>query len=305
MKQDNSPQSEDGQSLIAAQIAASKLRQRENALLRSKTGIRRTSSASTENSQVTERPPQVYQAPQINTPKDLHEVAKLVHGEFEKIAQSQSVLLSLWQRLSPVAVTSSSVYINNKASEPTGIQIGWEDTGALSYIDFQTGTGMDYDARLRVDAASTTTGSAQGTMTSYAASWNMNHNLHIRGGCSVNYHDSDSANAVSERVWNSEASSRGLTMEWNTAYGDGSYLMYLEKNKSTNANLLHVNGTIKGTNVTSEFGQLTSVPQVEKMVDVNLAVMREELKNEIYAELAALNAGIVVPVVMNGSHNGE
>lgn len=82
----------------AAQIALAKLQQRANASARSKLPARQTSSASTSNSEVTERPPQVYQAPQINVPENLHEAAKLIHDELNKIAQSQSVILTLWKK---------------------------------------------------------------------------------------------------------------------------------------------------------------------------------------------------------------
>lgn len=82
----------------AAQIALAKLQQRANASARSKQPFRQTSSASTSNSQVTDRPPQVYQAPQINVPENLHEAAKLIHDELNKIAQSQSIILTLWNK---------------------------------------------------------------------------------------------------------------------------------------------------------------------------------------------------------------
>lgn len=97
MKQNDSLKSDDGQMLQAAQITLAKQRQSENARARSKQPFRQTSSASTSNSEVTERPPQVYQAPQINVPENLHEAAKLIHDELSKIAQSQSIILTLWE----------------------------------------------------------------------------------------------------------------------------------------------------------------------------------------------------------------
>lgn len=302
MEQDNSPQSDDGQSAAAAQIAASKLRQRESALLRSKTAIRRTSSASTDNSQVTERPPQAYQAPQINIPSDLHEVAKLVHGEFEKIAQSQSVLLTLWQQLqgkSAYQQTSNTAHINpNPAHPDSGLEIG--ATGTQTFIDFHTDAGAasntDYEARIIVTAEAAGGGNSSAKITSYGTKWEMLHPAMLRSGNSINFYDAANAYSASQRIWDSSSANRGLTMEWDSGYGDGTYWAYLEKNKSTNKVLYHVNGTITASNVTSESGQLTSVPQVEKMMDVNAALLREEVKKEIYAELATI--GIVVPAVI-------
>ena len=180
MEQDNSPQDARGQLAIAAQIAESKRKQRESALLRSKTDVRRTSSASTDNSQVTERPPQVYQAPQMNTPEDFHEVAKLVHGEFEKIAQSQSVLLSLWQKLSHMGLDGSGVTfgtgnLTGASPDGAGIELGWNSDQTISYIDFHSGGGQDYDARLRVDKPSDTSVAGMAGLQIYAGAI-ANHN---------------------------------------------------------------------------------------------------------------------------------
>lgn len=100
MKQDNQLKDAAGHSLIAAQIATEKAKQKVNALERSKVNARRTSASSTSNqqSEVTEKPPALYQVPHINVPDNLHDVAKLVQAELAKIAESQSILLTLWRR---------------------------------------------------------------------------------------------------------------------------------------------------------------------------------------------------------------
>lgn len=62
---------------------------------------RRYSSKSVSNkqqSEVTERPPNLYRVPKINIPDNLHDVARLVQSELQKIEQSQSVMLSLWEK---------------------------------------------------------------------------------------------------------------------------------------------------------------------------------------------------------------
>ncbi|ASG63927.1 hypothetical protein CEW81_18235 [Kluyvera genomosp. 3] len=63
--------------------------------------IRRTSLASTSNkqSEVAQKPPQVYRVEGMNIPDDLAGMTKLVHSELQKIEQSQSVILSIWERL--------------------------------------------------------------------------------------------------------------------------------------------------------------------------------------------------------------
>lgn len=73
----------------AAQLAAARLR--------SKTLVRETSGASTDNSQLTSSPPTVYRLSKLNIPSNLDGMTKLVHSELQKIEQSQSVILTLWQ----------------------------------------------------------------------------------------------------------------------------------------------------------------------------------------------------------------
>lgn len=67
------------------QITAAKAAAKQKALARSEQG------------QVTNRPPNLYQIPHINVPKDLAECARLIHLEFSRIAASQSIMLTLWE----------------------------------------------------------------------------------------------------------------------------------------------------------------------------------------------------------------
>lgn len=78
-----------------------KLKQREDARRRSRQAPRRASSqaVSSDQSEVTEEAPAVYRVPQINVPDDLQGVAKLIQTELAKIEQSQTILLSLWEKV--------------------------------------------------------------------------------------------------------------------------------------------------------------------------------------------------------------
>lgn len=154
MKQNNQPKSANGQRPTAEQITEAKARQRADALKRSQIVTRRTSGASISNSQVTERPPQVYQAPQINVPENLHDTAQLIHDELGKIAQSQSVLMTLWEQLKGKSTYSQTpengrAYITPNPDSPTqGFEFGAAGT-ASTYLDFHMYEGdSDYAARL-------------------------------------------------------------------------------------------------------------------------------------------------------------
>jgi len=78
-----------------------KLKQREDARIRSRQAPRRASSqaVSSDQSEVTEEAPAVYRVPQITVPEDLQGVARLIQTELAKIEQSQTILLSLWEKI--------------------------------------------------------------------------------------------------------------------------------------------------------------------------------------------------------------
>lgn len=329
MEQDNSPQSARGQLAIAAQIAESKRKQRESALLRSKTDVRRTSSASTDNSQVTERPPQAYQAPQINTPQDLHEVAKLVHGEFAKIAQSQSVLLSLWQKLSHMGVDGSGVTfgagnLTGASPDGAGIELGWNSDQTISYIDFHSGGKQDYDARLRVDIPSDTSVAGMAGLQIYAGAI-ANHNQNFTNPPYL-HPDPHYFKATHGSPYVMPVYTASLT-------GTDNLNTFDHTNGGIYHNAANVNATTANNYPVPYAGVLEVIPssvnkggclqrytpyadavhfyqrletqpgswtEWEKFTgaSVTIAEAVERAKREIYAELLALNAGIVVPVVI-------
>ncbi|MGK3361628.1 pyocin knob domain-containing protein [Citrobacter portucalensis] len=93
-----------------------KLKQRVDARRRSQQAPRRASSqaVSSDQSEVTEEAPAVYRVPQINVPEDLQGVAKLIQTELAKIEQSQSILLSLWEKVKDQINSQTEVKINKK-----------------------------------------------------------------------------------------------------------------------------------------------------------------------------------------------
>lgn len=329
MGQGNSPKDARGQLAIAAQIAESKRKQRESALLRSKTDVRRTSSASTQNSQVTERPPQAYQAPQMNIPEDFHEVAKLVHEEFAKIAQSQSVLLSLWQKLSHMGVDGSGVTfgtgnLTGASPDGAGIELGWNSDQTISYIDFHSGGKQDYDARLRVDIPSDTSVAGMAGLQIYAGAI-ANHNSNFTNPPYL-HPDPHYFKATHGSPYVMPVYTASLTGTDNlNTFGHTNGGIY---HNAANANATTANnypvpyaGTLEvipssvnqgGTmqryvpynNPAEIFQRCETSPGAwtpwqeftGKAVAIEEAVTRA--KREIYAELLALNAGIVVPVVI-------
>ncbi|MBF4180801.1 hypothetical protein [Lelliottia nimipressuralis] len=70
-----------------------------NAAQRSTQPERQTSSGSISNNQseVTSKPPTIYQVPKINTPGNMEEAAKLLQRELTSIAQSQSIIVTIWE----------------------------------------------------------------------------------------------------------------------------------------------------------------------------------------------------------------
>lgn len=108
-----------------------KLQALADARRRATTNVRKTSSASTTNAQseVAESPPVIYQVPNINVPENLEEAAKLIQSELQKISQSQSVLLTLWEKLKSQYATATGVEFTKPVTFQSSPQIegqyGW------------------------------------------------------------------------------------------------------------------------------------------------------------------------------------
>lgn len=211
-----------------------KLKALADARSRATLNVRTTSSASTTNAQseVAESPPTVYQVPNINVPENLEEAAKLIQSELQKIAQSQSVLLTLWEKLKSQAATASGVEFTKPVAYAAGVTETYYNGGAYPI---------------------------------YINNW-----------------------------WQEEGRGAVWEMDCNDSV-NGSYIAYFQR-QTDGGTVFNVNGTIQGNVAINQLGHYYVT---ERQLDVREAVDREEIKSEIYAELQKLNAGLIVPIVIN------
>lgn len=211
-----------------------KLQALADARRRATTNVRKTSSASTTNAQseVAESPPAVYQVPNINIPENLEEAARLIQSELQKIAQSQSVLLTMWEKLKSQYATASGVEFTKPVAYAAGVTSTYNHGG-----DYPTYLNPWWDA----------------------------------GGRGA--------------VWELEC----LDPVTNA------YMFYCQR-QLDGGTVFNVNGTIQGNVATNQVGHYYVT---DRQLDVREAVIRGELRGEIYAELQKLNAGLIVPIVIN------
>jgi len=331
----------------------SKLKAKASARARSINRVRRTSSLSTDNteSQVAESPPTVYQAPQINVPQDMHEAAKLIKGELEKIATSQTVLLSLWQnikeqglRFDPQGIGGMPSIFPNPGELPgSGFEFGAIDGN--TYLDFHLTdsaggpVNADHDARINV------TPNAGGDAGSYPANLTLEaahvHLIsltdyptfqaatgYVKDGDGTVYSYTPKAVTAANRNkkmfaatdWSiraTGANAQTICGDMNVAPAGCAYFAYgtptatnappgsgacldifglsenyrLQLVGDYGANKVHFR-TRNGDNKTwHAWATLATAASVEE----RLLEERARLKAEIYAELLALNPGIVIP----------
>ncbi|EBA0991014.1 hypothetical protein FHA31_07380 [Salmonella enterica] len=211
-----------------------KLKALADARRRATLNVRTTSGASTTNAQseVAESPPTVYQVPNINVPENLEEAAKLIQSELQKIAQSQSVLLTLWEKLKSQAATASGVEFTKPVAYAAGVTETYYNGGAYSI---------------------------------YINNW-----------------------------WQEEGRGAVWEMDCNDPV-NGSYIAYFQR-QTDGGTVFNVNGTIQGNVAINQLGHYYVT---DRQLDVREAVDREEIKSEIYGELQKLNAGLIVPIVIN------
>lgn len=237
--------------------------QKQNARLRSQQTPRRSSQqaiSSETQSEVTERAPNLYRVPQINVPDDLQGVARLIQKELQKIEASQSILLSLWQKLQGQFANKDSIeftklVVFDENPEVEG-NFGWNciPKGAQSVY------GADMNAApwgwARVNGQTVNT-PVEGQAT-YGTVLTMS-----SGGTEGFATPEDmriaAENGTAQQCWVQQ-------VLWNTS---GAYYIRFWTNDGVWAGWL-------------EFSE---------------AYTLEEIKKEIYAELLELNPGIVVPVV--------
>ncbi|EDZ3575095.1 hypothetical protein GVT67_11845 [Salmonella enterica] len=217
-----------------------KLQALADARRRANLNVRTTSNSSTENAQseVTESPPTVYQVPNINVPENLEEAAKLIQSELQKISQSQSVLLTMWEKLKSQAATATGV----------------EFTKPVTF-----GEGVEFAA----------------------------------GAASTYYHGGDYPTYINP-WWDPAYRGAVWELECNDPV-NGAYMFYCQR-QLDGGTVFDVNGIIQSQSVTNRAGDHYVT---DRQLDVRDAVNREEAKSEIYAELQKLNAGLIVPIVIN------
>lgn len=226
-------------------------------------------------SQVNNSPPMVYQAPSINVPASMHEVAALIQGELTKIQQAQSVLLTLYEKFDPVP-GGNGARITPEPTRPDAF-FEYGSSSTQTYVDIHTPgevKNADYGARLIAEAVNTNlTNYARVTLQGYAVNLVSTGNaIDIAGAVTIRpqggsnnprlaWEEKTTGKEIACHVWNSESTSRGLTMEWATDYGNGGYMMYLEKNKATNTAKLSVNGAIAASLTVTATGEVITTSQ--------------------------------------------
>lgn len=283
-----------------------KLKQREDARRRSKQAPRRASSqaVSSDQSEVTEEAPAVYRVPQINVPEDLQGVAKLIQSELAKIEQSQTILLSIWQKVKDQANTSAAVEINKTLKiKGAPIFIQHDPATQSGYLGFTNpqGANMAYIGYPDVG---------------YDMSWynglgtnfiNASGDVRLRaglGGAGAVAIDADQ-NTASVLTINGITSTYGYenmlvsyqmqgVLRWNCGPYLGNWSINYYDN--TGAWVLEAMRLDNGTGQMYAYGYMMArASTVEAQINMSIALAREELKAEIYAELLELNPGIVIP----------
>lgn len=254
--------------------------------------IRRTSLSSTSNeqSELTKTPPTVYRLAKINVPDNLVDMTKTLHGELQKIEQSQSVILSIWQKVQSMLPHSDSlefklpvtfddtatfgdVEVNGaltaKAAEITSITA--DSVTAATDDLYLYGTNVYSEGTFRTPDSGYFGALATGI--SFTATGGVQYPIRLSSYASESYqtaemvyNSTDSSNAVQANAWfDFKRGSAGARQTGGIAAYCGNF-------------------TVNNSPITTQ-----------RALDVNLAILRAEIKAEIYAELLALNPGIVIP----------
>lgn len=324
-----------------------KLKQREDARMRSKQAPRRASSqaVSSDQSEVTEEAPAVYRVPQINVPEDLQGAAKLIQTELAKIEQSQSILLSLWEKVKDQANSQTDISFSKPITGPQVstdyLQVGnyfnptVNDGRVFRVSSYQDGNGHYISELISMvtDAAGNENAScwidfqpsADGATQAGNISLNANQVLHNGGaldnGASygvggavmigndgefipiaqimqdmINNHGSGfyRYSSVATDVGNWSGDSCGFFAHggdtcafMHVNYTNGAVVIATGNDASINAGGVTTNELYGTANPPTAM----EISGLERMLDIREAVLR----NEIYAELLALNPGIVIP----------
>lgn len=246
-----------------------------NARGRSKAGVRRTSQSSTANpqSEVTKKPPQIYRLDKMNIPVDLAGMTRMVHGELQKIETSQSAMLSLWQQIQGMG----------GGTVETVNDVPPDDSGNVQLTDLQLDT-------LGVTSI-TNTPEIEGEV-----GWNLIPSKPQGGGSDFD--------AVPWGLCGMSRPTSNAPEGWN-GYGD-CFTLPLQGTHGFKTIADYIAGMATGNAWIVQFALDTSgTIAIRTMVNalpwkpwVKLATAADEValaKAEIYAELARLNPGLVIP----------
>lgn len=281
--------------------------QMANAMLRSKQKPRRNSQqaiSSEAQSEVTERAPNLYRVPQINVPEDLQGVSRLIQQELQKIEASQSILLSLWEKLKDQANEKDHIALYKPLSIAAGgdaqLTLQRDDTTRWNYMQWTNKADNSQEMFFGMYP-----GSKGVTLNAQTGSVDM----YAQGGFYFNNYTFGNVNQTYRCV--------APATEYGTSRNNQDFCIWLN-NSGNNYMLMErgivdgayhyaaiVNGDDSGAVWNLEMrnnGQLyfagalqAAAPMVEAQINMSIALTREEIKEEIYAELLALNPGIVIP----------
>lgn len=299
---------------------SAKAKQLADALARSKEATRRTSSASTENSQLTSSPPTVYRLGPMNIPRDLAGMTKLVHSELQKIEQSQSVILSIAQKMDEMKAASVET-INGVGPDDAGnIDIGgeWEQitktlegesVPGYQLNDIFVGT-VPSNGNLVIAMASGTVIRSDGTSFNIEASADIWLTPQGYNRTAHQFESNEDTAFIQSAPWQDWSGGAGTNMV-NTGFpiwmdGDSNNATYFRRcqvpGQYNYAQWVMYNGAVEYTLEMQDNGTLfwngrvmSTRQEIESLMNMSIALAREELKAEIYAELLALNPGIVIP----------
>lgn len=293
---------------------SAKAKKLADALTRSKEAPRRTSSASTENSQLTSSPPTVYRLGPMNIPKDLAGMTKLLHSELQKIEQSQSVILSIAQKMDAMKAASVETVYGQAPDEngdvsPQNVTLNTLTAAASVTAGIVDATQLNNNTHVGSDIwVDATPGGGNvvlkatnelllqangGTVTADNSQYVSNHDVGFIQNAPWNDVSGNGTNYdnIGFPIWMNGSSDyasyhiRGQVQgqydwaQWVMSYPAGQQVLEMQSSGA----ILH-NG-----------GAMATLQKTESVINMSIALAREELKAEIYAELLALNPGIVIP----------
>ncbi|MEG2040459.1 MAG: hypothetical protein RR068_05035 [Hafnia sp.] len=282
--------------------------QKHNARLRSKQAPRRSSQqalSSETQSEVTERAPNMYRVPQINVPDDLQGVTRLIQQELQKIESSQSILLSLWEKLKDQANTATAVEIN-KTLKVIGNEIFIQrdpasQAGYYGFTDAQPVTtayfgypDVGYDMNWYNGLGSNSIQSYGNIMleAGLGGLWGgvgINANTTYAPPLQINDYTASYGSDNMMLRFNMSG-----VMRWQTGPYLGDWSVHAYDN--TGAWVAEALRCDNGEGQLYSYGHLMArSTAVEAQINMSIALSREEWKAEIYAELLELNPGIVIP----------